>query len=122
MQKVFFILSQINLSQIGVDVVDSYQFFVFNKYEAIEKIDLMGDHLFLTVYGFWMPYLIVASGVYMLICGIIINYIATNMTKPFLELSHRIRLNVKNIQKRKKRRERDEKGGAIVKKSNYAEL
>ena len=57
----------------------------------------MEEHLFLTVFQFWMPYLIAASAIYMIICWVIINKVATNMTKPFLELSERIRLNVKNI-------------------------
>ena len=65
----------------------------------------MEDHLFITVFRFWMPYLIAASLMYMIICGVIINYIATNMTKPFVELSERIRLNVKSIQKQKRKSE-----------------
>lgn len=49
-----------------------------------------------------MPYFIGASILYLVICAFVIDYISVNMTKPFLELSQKIRMNVKNIQKRKK--------------------
>lgn len=82
-------------------VANTYQFFVFTRVAAIDSINSMLEHLFITVFRFWLPYLILASIMYLIICGVIINYIATNLTQPFLELSSRIRLNVKNIQKRK---------------------
>ena len=85
-----------------------YQFFIFTKYEElIENIDKVIDHLFITVFRFWMPALIGASLIYLAICGYIVNYIAASMTKPFLELSQRIRLNVKNIQKQKRNTEQE---------------
>ena len=82
----------------------------------------MEEHLFLTVFQFWMPYLIAASAIYMTICWVIIDKVATNMTKPFLELSQRIRMNVKNMQKRKKVHERDERSGRRHKKINMSEM
>ena len=66
---------------------DPYQFLIFIRYDALEKIQIMEEHLFLTVFQFWMPYLIAASAIYMTICWVIIDKVATNMTKPFLELS-----------------------------------
>lgn len=83
----------------------------------------MVEHLFFTVFRFWMPYMIFASIVYLIICGVIINYIATNLTEPFLKMSARIRLNVKNIQKRKTKTEENERfGRSKGKVSNYIEL
>ena len=122
MQKVFFIFSSINFSSLSNLVAQPYQFYVYSRAESIENIQIMAEHLFITVFAFWMPYLIGASIIYMAICGVIIRYIATNMTKPFIELSERIRLNVKNIQKRKKEDERQSRSGSRKKKVNTIEM
>ena len=82
----------------------------------------MESHLIVTIFGFWMPYLIAASAMYMIICSLIINYIAKNMTKPFLELSARIRLNVENIKRQKRLAEQAERTGHKGKKFNSIEL
>jgi len=121
MQKVFFIFSQLAFDNLELFVANAFQLFIFRRYTAIESLNEMEDHLFMTVFRFWMPYLVVASMVYLVICGVIINYIASNMTKPFLELSQRIRLNVKNMQKKKREQEREEKSGQ-KKKQNLIEL
>ena len=96
-QKIFFIYSELDFEKLEGFEGNSLEFFIFNKHEGIVSVEEMREHLFITVFRFWMPYLIVASGCYLVICGLIIKYIAKNMTKPFLELSRRIRLNVKNI-------------------------
>ena len=41
----------------------------------------MEEHLFLTVFQFWMPYLIAASAIYMTICWVIIDNKVYNVTK-----------------------------------------
>ena len=56
----------------------------------------MVDHLFVTVAAFWMPYLLFGSMIYLVIAGIIIRQITESMTKPFIELNERIRLNIVN--------------------------
>jgi len=97
MQRVYFIFSEMGFDKLGLNSMP-YQFFIFSKYEElIENIDKVIDHLFMTVFRFWMPCLIAASLIYLAICGYIVHYIAASMTRPFLELSQRIRLNVKNI-------------------------
>jgi len=88
-----------------------YQFFIFNLYTELEKLDEMEDHLFITVFRFWFPYLILGSIMYLVIIRVLINYTATNLTNPFLELSEKIRLNVKNVQKTKLRSQKHERGG-----------
>ena len=126
-QKFFFIYSTINFDnwenfKFKSAKSNPYQFLVFNRYDSLQKIEIMEEHLFITVFRFWLPYLIAASAIYMIICWYIINKVATNMTKPFLELGERIRLNVKNIQKRKKNSERGDRLGYQQKKINTAEM
>jgi len=104
-------------------ISEPFQFFIFTRYEQIDNINVMADHLFITVFRFWMPYLIIASLIYLAICGLIIDSVAESMTRPFLELSQRIKLNVKNIQKRKMKTEREERTGSRNKKTmNHIEL
>ena len=98
-QIVFFIFSDLVFNSLTDFAAASFQFFIFGHYEGIARINEMESHLIVTIFGFWMPYLIAASAMYMIICSLIINYIAKNMTKPFLELSARIRLNVENIKR-----------------------
>lgn len=102
LEKVFFIYSDMDFTRWDDFIANNYQFFIFNRFQEIEDIFVMQEHLFVTVFQFWMPYFIAASVMYMVICAILIRYLAEDMTKPFIELSQRIRLNVKNIQKRKK--------------------
>ena len=116
-QKAFFISENLHLNDLEGLKSGNYDYTVFKRYQAIEKVDRTSQHLFVTVFRFWMPYLIFASAVYIVICGVIISYIAKNITKPILELSKRIRLNVENIQKRKQRKEK-----GTANKSNYIEL
>ena len=99
-----------------------YQFFVFDSFEAVENIGVMADHLFMTVFRFWMPYFIVASAMYLIICAFIIHYISVGMTQPFLELSQKIRMNVKNIQKRKKWSKSEKRLGQRNNKNLYTEM
>ena len=99
--KFFFIYSKISFDNwdnfIFTNETNPYQFIVFNSYDSLQKLIIMEEHLFITVFRFWLPYLIAASAVYMYICWFIIDKVATNLTTPFLELSQRIRMNVKNI-------------------------
>lgn len=85
-QRVSFIFSYMDFTKIGM-LASGFQFFIFTRMQSIDSIGEMLDHLFITVFRFWMPYLIMASLMYLYICGIVINYIATNLTEPFLELS-----------------------------------
>lgn len=112
MQKGFFIFSNLNFNNLEqFTAQQDYQFFIFNLYTELEKLDEMEDHLFITVFRFWFPYLILGSIMYLVIIRVLINYTATNLTNPFLELSEKIRLNVKNVQKTKLRSQKHERGG-----------
>lgn len=68
-------------------LANGFQFFIFTRMQFLDSIGEMLDHLFITVFRFWMPYFIIASLMYLSICAYVINYIATNLTEPFLELS-----------------------------------
>ena len=76
-----------------------YQFYVFSRSESFLDIQILVDHLFVTVAAFWMPYLFIGSFMYLVIAGVIIRQITESMTKPFIELNERIRLNVVNLNK-----------------------
>ena len=52
---------------------------------------------------FWMPYCIFASLCYIGICSFVIDYMAKNLTLPFVELTKRIRKNVKKMYKHKQK-------------------
>lgn len=82
----------------------------------------MTDHLFFTVAIFWTLLFILASIVYMIISGLLITKLSHNLTEPFLELSKRIHLNLKNIQKKKRKEERDKRHGRPSSKSSAIEL
>ena len=104
MQRSFFVFSDIKFRKIDdFEPQSAYQFFILNKYTELEKLDEMESHLFITVFRFWMPYMIFATVVYLVIIRYFIDYVAQNMTRPFLKLSEKIRLNVKNVQKTKLR-------------------
>lgn len=98
MQKVFFIFSSGGLERLNNFLSESpLQFCIFTRSQAIESVILMTDHIFTTVSFFWTPYFIFASIVYMLLCVLIIKMLTKSLTEPFLELSKRIHLNVRNI-------------------------
>lgn len=82
----------------------------------------MTEHLYDTVALFWTPYFIFASIAYLLICGVVVDYLVKSMTEPFLELTKRIHLNVYNIQKQKRKAERDKRDGLPHSKSSTIEL
>ncbi len=104
MQKGIFIFSDINFNVLENFIPQSdYQFFIFNTFAELERLDEMESHLFITVFRFWSPYLVMATLIYLYIIRFAIDLVAKNMTKPFLELSEKIRLNVKNVQKTKLR-------------------
>lgn len=104
MQKGIFIFSDINFNVLENFIPQSdYQFFIFNTFAELERLEEMKSHLFITVFRFWSPYLVIATLIYLYIIRFAIDLVAKNMTKPFLELSEKIRLNVKNVQKTKLR-------------------
>ena len=57
----------------------------------------MTSHLYVTVFFFWTPYLVFATFCYLIICYILTKWVATSVSQPLVELSERIKLNVKTM-------------------------
>ena len=86
-----------------------YFYNMFRSSEIEDNLLIMADHLFITVAAFWMPYIFLSSFIYLLICSVIIIHVARNMTRPFVELYERIKLNTINNKKQKKDSNTDNK-------------
>ena len=80
-----------------------YQYFLFLKYIEVFAIFAEMERLMvLHVRNFWIPYFIFANFVYLVICWIVIELIATKFSKPIIDLAERVKSNVKNIHKLRK--------------------
>ena len=85
-----------NLSNLANFMAPQYFYNMFRSSEIEDNLQIMSDHLFITVAAFWMPYIFLSSFIYLLICSVIIIHVARNMTRPFVELYERIKLNTIN--------------------------
>ena len=86
------------------DVVPNcYQYFLFLKYvEVFDIFAEMEELMVLHVRNFWIPYFVFANSVYLVICWVIIELIATKFSQPIIKLAERVKSNVKNIHKLRK--------------------
>ena len=71
--QVYFIFSELNLTKLMNFKAQPYQFYVFSRSESFLDIQILVDHLFVTVAAFWMPYLFIGSFMYLVIAGVIIR-------------------------------------------------
>lgn len=80
-QKVFFFYDELDFRMLTDFVANPYEFMLFRPQKIVQQLKETEEHLFMTVFRFWMPYWIFASLCYIGICSVIINYIARNMTQ-----------------------------------------
>ena len=99
---VFFVYKSLNLNDIYAD--EPYDYFIFFPQIGLwSNVVVLKVMLYLHIFSFWFPYFIFANFCYIVICVVNIQLIGGKMTRPIIELTKRLNINITNIRKLKKR-------------------